>query len=206
MTTSNLQVRRATVEDLPQVTPLWQQEALPCEDLEKRFKEFQVVVNEEGQLLGAIGLKVTGCEGLLHSEAFVHPEQADLLRQRLWERIKTVAQNHGLVRVWTQLEAPYWRQIELQAAPPELQVPADFGGATSKWLYVQLREEKANPVNIEKEFALFREAEKEATERLFRRARVLKMVAGVVGVVVFLLVVIWAFLFMKTQGKLPHGR
>ena len=53
MMTPNQQVRRATVEDLEKLVPLWQQENLPWEDLEKRFKEFQVVEGAGGELLGA---------------------------------------------------------------------------------------------------------------------------------------------------------
>jgi hypothetical protein len=196
---SNLQMRRATIEDLPRLTPLWQQEKLNAPDLEKRFKEFQVAVSGQDEVLGAIGLKISGGEGYLHSEAFAHPEQGDFLRAKLWERVKTVAQNFGLFRVWTQLDAPFWRQSELQSAPPELRVPADFGGGTGKWLFVQLKEEASAQINVDKEFALFLESEKQATEKLFRQAKMLKTIAAVVGIVVFILVIVWVFAFMKAS-------
>src|SRR5262249_16714198 len=83
MTTPNQQVRRATVEDLQKLMPLWQRENLPAQDLEKRFKEFQVVQGHGGELLGAVGLQIAGAEGCLHSEVFAHHEQADALRQQL---------------------------------------------------------------------------------------------------------------------------
>ena len=73
MTTANLQVRRASIDDLPQLNSLWQQERLPSASLEKRFKEFQVV-EASSEILGAIGLEVLGTEGRLHSEVFAHPE------------------------------------------------------------------------------------------------------------------------------------
>ena len=91
MTTSNLQVRRATIEDLPKLVPLWLQEHLPCEQLEKRFKEFQVVEAPGGELVGAVGLEVAGAEGRLHGEVFAHPEQSDSLRELLWERAQAIA-------------------------------------------------------------------------------------------------------------------
>src|SRR5262249_43479573 len=67
MTTPNQQVRRATIEDLQKLIVLWQQEGLPWQELEKRFKEFQVVEGEESELLGTVGLQISGHEGCLHS-------------------------------------------------------------------------------------------------------------------------------------------
>src|SRR5947207_14554276 len=102
VSTQALQVRRATVDDIPKLNTLWRQENLPCQDLEGRFKEFQVIENGSGGIAGAVGLQVSGQEGRLHSEVFEDFGQADTLRRSLWERVRTVAQNHGLVRVWTQ--------------------------------------------------------------------------------------------------------
>src|SRR5215470_14732141 len=109
MTTSDTQLRRATVEDLPQLSALWRQENLPWQDLEKRFKEFQVAQSPSGQLLGAIGLQVAGGDGWLHSPAFAEAGQADALCPRLWERTRILAQNHGLFRVWIQSTLPFWQ-------------------------------------------------------------------------------------------------
>src|SRR2546426_5938551 len=103
MTTPNVQVRRATVEDLAKLVPLWKAEDLPCDELEKRFKEFQVLESAGGALLGAVGLQIAGSEAHLHSEVFARPDEADSLREKLWERAHVLANNHGLVRVWTQL-------------------------------------------------------------------------------------------------------
>ena len=70
MTAQNLQVRRATIEDLPKLAALWTAEGLPVGNLEKRFKEFQLVQTEDGaEVLGAVGLQLVGNEGRLHSEA-----------------------------------------------------------------------------------------------------------------------------------------
>ena len=80
MTTTNLQVRRATVEDLQRLAPLWQQEHLSVSALEKRFKDFQLIEAVGGELLGAIGLELAGPEGRLHSEVFAHPDQSNALR------------------------------------------------------------------------------------------------------------------------------
>ena len=74
MTNPNPQVRRATVEDLPKLVPLWQAEQLPWAGLEKRFKEFQVVEMPDGEVVAAVGLEIAGTEGRLHSEVFAHPQ------------------------------------------------------------------------------------------------------------------------------------
>src|SRR6266516_389477 len=129
MTTSNLQVRRATVEDLPKLVALWQQEDLPWQELEKQFKQFQVVEARGGELLAALGLETAGTEGRLHGEVFAHAEQSDALRDLFWERIQVLAKNHGLVRLWTQFSSPFWNQTGFQYAAADLlsKLPAAFG-------------------------------------------------------------------------------
>jgi len=203
MMTPNPQARRATVEDLQKLVPLWQQENLPWQDLEKRFKEFQVIEGEEGELLGAIGLQIAGCEGRLHSEVFAHAEQADALRDRLWERTQIVASNFGLVRVWMQFATPFWNQAGFQYASADLlqKLPAGFAGDPRPWKFVQLRPESAAPVSLDKEFAMFKAAEKERPEQILRQARVLKMIAAILAFGVFILVAIGAYVFFKMQGR-----
>ncbi len=206
MTDASVQVRRATIEDIPQLVSLWQQEHLPAAELEKRFKEFQVVQGSGGEVLGTIGLQISGNQGRLHSEALLHPEQSDAVRQKLWERITLVAQNFGLARVWVQSSAPFWGTLGFVAANGEVlaKLPPEFASAGGNWSTLQLKEEAA-AVSIDKEFALFREAERERTEKLFRQARVLKMLAGVIAVAVFALVAVWAFLFFKNyRGRQPR--
>lgn len=208
MTTPNVQVRRATVEDLPKLVPLWQQENLPWEDLEKRFKEFQVAEGAGGELLGAVGLQIAGLEGCLHGEVFAHPEQADALRDKLWERVQILARNHGLVRVWTQIATPFWHQNGFHPAGPDLlpRRPAAFTGEAHPWLFLPLKEENAAaPVSLEKEFALFKEAEKERTQQIIRQARVLKMVATVIAIIVLILVAVLAIVFFRHQSR-TRGR
>lgn len=202
MTTSNPQVRRATVEDLPKLGPLWELENLSRPDLEKRFKEFQVVEGAGGELQGALGLQVAGSEGHLHSEVFAHFEQSDALREKLWERAQVLARNHGLVRIWTQLATPFWHQNGFRAAGPDLlpKLPGAFASGQRPWLFVQLKEEAAAAPSIDREFAMFKEAEQERTQKMFRQARVMKMIAAIVAIVVFLLCLVWAVLFFKAKS------
>jgi len=204
MTTPNLQVRRATIDDLPRLVPLWQREDLPWEALEKRFKEFQVVEESGGELIGALGLQIIGTEGRLHSEVFAHHEQADRLRQLLWERTQVLAKNFGLVRIWCQFSTPFWNHCDLQYADGAVQakLPVGFAGDPHPWRYVQLKEEVNAAVAIEKEFAAFRELEKQQTARLLQQAKLLKGFAGLLVLAVLVLVVFWLFAWFKARGHM----
>lgn len=203
MTTPTPQVRRATIEDLPKLVALWQQDNLPCPDLEKRFKEFQVVEAQPGEIAGALGLQIAGQEGRLHSEVFAHAEQSDLLRQLLWDRAQVLAQNHGLVRLWTQLSTPFWGASGFRYAPPETlaKLPPPFNDGAKPWQFLQLKDNTA-PVSIDKEFAMFKEMEKEKTEKMLRQAKVLKLVAAGLVVLVFVVVLVGFFAWFKTRAQL----
>lgn len=205
MTSPALRVRRATVDDIPLLIPLWKQENLAAQELEGRFKEFQVVEDATGGMAAAVGLQISGHEGRLHSESYADFGQADALRALLWDRIRVIAQNHGLARVWTQFTSPYWRTIGFDQAPNEVltKLPNNFGADRTPWLYVKLREETGAVVSLDKEFALFREAQKDETQKIMRQARVLKIVAGIVAAAVFILVVVWAVMFFRVQKRLP---
>src|SRR6266508_2130918 len=187
MTTPSQPARRATIEDLQKLTPLWTQAGLPAEGLSKRLQEFQVIDGPSGDLAGALGLQIVGHEGRLHSEAFLHAAEAETVRARLWERVQMISKNHGLVRVWTQLDAPFWRQNGFGAPAPETaaKLPAAFAGNPALWNVLQLRDETVTAPSLEKEFAMFREMQKEETNRIFRQAKVMKLVVAVILLGVF---------------------
>src|SRR5438046_7014520 len=54
MNASELTVRRATVDDLNGLKQLWERARLQVLDLERRLTEFQLLVSNESDLLGAI--------------------------------------------------------------------------------------------------------------------------------------------------------
>ena len=202
MTMPNLQARRATIDDLQKLFPLWQKEGLPAEDLGKRLPEFQIVEIPGGDMVGALALQVVGLDARMHSEAFADPAQADSVRAKLWERVQTVAKNHGLIRLWTQIQTPFWHQSGLKEPPPEVmqKLPPAFAGAALPWSFIQLKEEVGPPISVEKEFALFKEAEAERTNRIHQQAKVLKLVAAVVVVLVFALVAALMLYWMRYKG------
>jgi N-acetylglutamate synthase-like GNAT family acetyltransferase len=203
MSTSQFQVRRATIDDLPKLVPLWREENLDASDLEKRFKEFQAVDDSQGNLIGALGLQIVGPQGRLHSEVFVRPEHADAAREKLWERVQSLANNHGLVRVWTQLSTPFWHQNGFGPAPADVlaKLPAAFSADAGPWLFLKLREEGAGAISIDKEFALFKEAERERTEAMFRQARFLKIIAFAIAGAVLILIGFLTLRFFQVRRR-----
>jgi N-acetylglutamate synthase-like GNAT family acetyltransferase len=200
-------VRRATLDDLPQLMDLWRLEKLPAEVLEKRFTEFQIVTDAQGKLVGAIGMQMADGQGKLHSELFPSYELADELRPLFWERFKMLAKNHGLNRVWTQLNAPYWQTGDFHDASEEEMalLPPQFAGQNVPWVTVMLREELASIAAVEKELAMFREMERANTEKIFKQARVFKISAAVVGLVFLGWAAYWLIVFFRRSGVGPFG-
>src|ERR1041385_1788906 len=113
MTSTGNRVRRATLDDVGPLTTLWQTMKFSVDDLAKRVTEFQIAESDNGQMLGAVGLQIAERQGRIYSEAYFDFGSADAVRPQLWERLKTVANNHGLFRLWTQEQAPFWSHCGL---------------------------------------------------------------------------------------------
>ena len=58
VSSSRYRVRRATLDDIRQLTALWQSMQFPTDDLAKRVTEFQVAEGADGAVLGAVGLQI----------------------------------------------------------------------------------------------------------------------------------------------------
>ena len=169
--------RRATVDDLSGLKILWERARFQVLDLEKRLTEFQLIVSDAGDLIGALALHIEAKQGLLHSGAFAQPEQEEQFRPQLWERIQSVARNHGLNRLWTQEGASFWLQAGFVEGSAETlpRLPPGFGDRQARWLTLQLKDENVAALSIEHEFELFQTAQKEETERLRRLGRTMKV-------------------------------
>jgi N-acetylglutamate synthase-like GNAT family acetyltransferase len=192
--------RRATVDDLPQLAELWQAAHLPVSTLEKQFTDFQVAEDDEGKLAAAIGLQIHGSNGRVHSETFSDFGLADTLRPALWARLQTVAQNHGLFRLWTEEAAPWWKKDAGFATPPgEIlqKMPESYGPRHAAWLVLRIKEETADPELVEKEIARFREIERAKREILLGRAKIIRIIGTVLAALVFVFAVVVLFLLVK---------
>jgi hypothetical protein len=206
MTSANYRVRRATLDDIAQLTSLWQTMHFPIDELAKRITEFQVAENAEGQVVGAVGLQLLERHGRLHSEGFTDFALADALRPQLWERLRSVAANNGLVRLWTQEQAPFWSHCGLAKADPESleKMPAAWRSFKGQWLTLKLKEDIEEVLSADKEFALFMQSERERTERAFQQAKILKFIATLLALAVLFLVMAGAFLLIRRNPALLH--
>lgn len=200
MSSQILRIRRATVDDRVPLKTLWASMRLSPDELEKRLTEFQVVENSEGEVIGAIGIQFIKQHALLHNEGYSDFGVADAARQLFWDRIQTLASNHGVFRVWTQERSPFWKNYGFQ--PPSAEVltrlPAgwknEFDGG---WLTLQLKNEEVITAALEKQFAGFMAAEKKDTDRVSEKARALRTVITIVGFVIGIVCfAVAAFLFI----------
>ena len=205
MSSANIRVRRATLDDIDQLMALWRSMHLPTDELAKRITEFQVAESENG-VVGAIGLQVMQRQGRLHSEAFTDFALADPVRPQLWERVQAVATNHGLVRLWTQEQAPFWNHCGLGKPDADAaeKLPAVWRPLTGNWLTLKLKEDIEEVISADKEFAMFMEAERARTERTFQQARILKFIATLIAVSVLFLVMAGAFFVIRRNPQLLH--
>lgn len=203
MDSSNYRVRRATLDDLPQLTAVWQATHLPPEELGKRITEFQLVENAEAKVLGAVALQIADRHGRVHSEGFSDFALAEHLRPLLWDRIQSVAKNHGLLRLWSREKAPFWNHCGLVKAEPDAlqKLPAIWRSEPGEWLTLKLRDDPETLISVDKEFALFMESEKQRTARAFQHARILKSVATLIALAVLALVIVGAVWVLRNN---PH--
>ena len=206
MSSLKFQARRATVDDLPRLKELWALMRIPEGDLERQFTDFQVAVDAAGQVIGGVAIQMNQRQARIHSEAFEDFSLADYARPALWERIQTLATNHGLVRLWTQEQSPFWSRNGFQATSEEAlrKLPAPWDRASNTWLTIKLKDEEV-VASLDKEFSMFIEAEKQQRSQLLGRAKTLKTlaIAGIVLVVVALLFIaaaIWIFIKQRTAG------
>ena len=201
---NRFQVRRATVEDLPQLRPLWEVENLRVEDLEKRFTEFQVACTDQGEMVAAIGLQISAQQGCLHSEAIGWPDVADEIRSQLWPRLQALARNQRLGRLWTALAAPFWKSVGFKKAAEEglAQLPAPFAEEAATWLFLPLRAGEGGTAEIEKQFAVLRAMSQAENERLLDRAKLMKWIAMGLMLVVFGTFAVWVVYWAQLRRRL----
>jgi N-acetylglutamate synthase-like GNAT family acetyltransferase len=205
MLASNIQVRRATVDDLAVLRRLWEQAQMPSAQLEKRVTEFQVAESAIGELLGSVGLQVIGTHGQIHSEVYRAPELAFELQPRLWDRILILARNLGLHRLWVR-GGLFWTDQGFEAPSSEelKTLPAAFDEVEgTSWLTFKLRDENPAAISVEQEWNLFRQSQQAENQRLMHSAQVLRMLATILTVVALILVAC-AIGYILLRQRPPH--
>jgi preprotein translocase subunit SecE len=179
---------------------------IPTEDLEKRLTEFQVVVDADGQFLGAVGFVVSGTHALLHSEGFTDFSVADSARRLFWQRVQILCSNHAVFRIWTQERSPFWKDFSFR--PPDAdtlaRLPAgwrnEFDGA---WLTLQLKDEQAITTALGTDFASFMQAQKLESERVREKAKTLRTLVTVIAFLIGFLAFGFAF-YLLIHRSLPQ--
>jgi hypothetical protein len=192
------------LDDITELTALWTTMQFPLEELSKRITEFQVVESPEGQIQGALGLQIIERQGQLHSEAFKDFALADTLRPLLWERIHSLASNHGLERLWTREQAPFWHRSGMANPDKEAmqRLPAPWSGVRSSWLTLKLKDGLDQLIQADKEFAMFMAAEKQRSAKRLAQARALKFIATLVAILVAMLALGAAFYLVRKNPSL----
>lgn len=193
MSTANFKVRRATVDDLPQLIELWKLENMPWEVLEKKLTEFQVVDDGTGTVQGCWGIHIAGKQAKLHHEVFLQSDLADTHRELLWQRLQAIIHNHALIRLWTRETAPFYHGSGFHV-PTGDQIkifPAAFSEENATWTVLELRpeHEQTAEVDVDKEFEKFKEMERVSTEKAFEQAKKIRAFATTLAVLLFLGVV-----------------
>jgi N-acetylglutamate synthase-like GNAT family acetyltransferase len=199
-------VRRATLEDLEALTALWTSMNFSATDLKNRLTEFQVAEDAGGKVVGAVGFQILQRQGLIHSEAFADFAVADHVRPLLWGRIQALAMNHGIARVWTRENAPFWTHSGFQPADASTleRLPESWDRGVPGWLTLRLKDEEVL-ISLEKELALFREAEKQNTSETIAQARKVKLIVTTIGVIIALALIaaaVYLLLTHKPPGSL----
>ena len=208
MSSMKFQARRATLDDLPALKTLWASMNFSVSDLEKQLTEFQVVTDEAGQVIGGVGFQMLGKHARVHSEAFGDFGLADYARPALWQRIQTLATNHGLARLWTLENSPFWsRNGFVQAKEDDFtNMPTAWDRFANGWLTLKLKDEEAL-ASLDKEFALFVESEKQRSADVISKAKTLKTVFITFITLVALAfgaAMLWLLIKQKSGGLPPH--
>jgi N-acetylglutamate synthase-like GNAT family acetyltransferase len=176
--------RRATLDDLPALRGLWETAMLPMQDLERHLTEFQIAEGLDGRLMGALGFQMVGKDARIYYEAYTHPDTEALVKPQLWNRLKVMAANGGVHRVWTQEKSQYWDECEFESASADdlERLPAPFKRAGGPWKMLALRDEAAER-RIEEEIGMFQAAHEEDQSRLAWQTKLVKWSAAIVAAV-----------------------
>jgi len=197
-----LRIRRATVEDLVALKAIWLSMRLPADDLESRLTEFQIV-ERAGEVVGAMGFQIFRTAALLHSEGYSDFSVADAARRLFWERIQTLAANHGVFRLWTQENSPFWQRWGFQPATAEIleRLPPAWKIYEEKWFTLELKNEDAINAALKNRFAGFMESEKKSAAETAATAKKLMTAITVAGFVIFFICLAVAFYLLAHRRQ-----
>lgn len=204
MSSAQLEARRATLDDLSGLRQLWQDSGVSDRSLEKRLTEFQIVEDFTDNIVACAGFQIAARQGFVDYFLCQNPEFRDSAQLLLWERIQALAQNHGLVRLWTQESGVFWSNQGFSEADDTLRskIPSKFGESPEKWKTLQLRDESVNSLSWEQHLALLQQSQKKIARKTAERIRIARWFAGFVALVV-LFAMIWLAWKMVNHVMVP---
>ena len=203
MNPSDYRVRRATLDDLGALKTLWESMRLPAADLERRLTEFQIVEGPDGKVIGALGFQIAERQACIHSEAFTDFTVADTVRPVFLERIRSLAMNHGVIRLWTRERAPFWTHYGFQRAGAAAleKLPSAWDHRAPDWLTFPMKDEEA-VASMDKEFSLFMASERRRTALALDRAKKFKQIATILAFLVALgILAAAAYVYFMRRGS-----
>jgi N-acetylglutamate synthase-like GNAT family acetyltransferase len=180
----HVQTRRATLDDLPALKGLWDVNRLPTNELERHLTECQLAQRSDGVLLSSIAFRTLGTQGLLHSEAAFTERNAGEARPALWDRIRILARNQGLARLWLRGQPnAFWCEAGFCPASVEdlRGLPPAFGLGPDAWWVCTLWDEEQVQRQLADRIESFHEAEQAYNDRLRRQALWLKWTAALIA-------------------------
>jgi hypothetical protein len=181
---------------------------IPSDDMERRLTEFQVAEDEQGRVVAAIGVQTHERHACIHSEAFEDFSIADEVRPLFLQRIQSLAMNHGVARLWTREQTPFWSQNGFRHAAYETlqKLPEGWDKTQPDWLTLQLRNEEVI-TSVEKEVAMILQSERRRSAETLRTAKTVKQIFTVVGVLLVLFILAMAAYVLLMRSKIslqPH--
>ena len=205
MTSQQLRIRRATIDDLAALKAIWLSMRLPADALESRLTEFQVV-DRGGEVVGAIGLQIVRTAALLHSEGYSDFSVADPARELFWERIQSLSSNHGVFRLWTQENSPFWRHWGFATASIEdlERLPDEWKPSEEPWFTLELKNEAVINAALKNQFAGYTAAEKKSAEEIQTRSKKVMTVITIFCFGIFFICLLVFFYLIKTRNPFQH--
>jgi amino-acid N-acetyltransferase len=94
-----VELRSATPDDLPAVMSLLERSSLPTEGVSDNFSRF-ILAEDQGRLVGAVGLELYGASALLRSAAVEESWRGTGVGRVLVERALDVARERGIDDVY----------------------------------------------------------------------------------------------------------
>lgn len=198
MSLTGFKVRRVSVDDLQDLRALWRAAGIYSLELEKRFTEFQIVVNDEAQVVAAFGVEIKNKDAHIHSDAYADTDARSDIREVVWKRVQTLAENHGLIRLWSAMD-DFWRNVGFEEPDKKVKDRGGdlFGSTMERRLTLQLREDEDIQLLAETQFELFQKSSVAERERIMEQGKRYRNIAMVIASFIMLGIMVAAMIFVS---------